>query len=122
MDFSPFEYINDHLPEGMGLMTCHAGGIFEHLSQIMSLEGLCLALYDQPDLVEAVCERIGELIGHTEQIRSLAISPNGEIVISGGADQVIRVWNVEEQTELGYLRGHTGTVHRVAFPFEANRD
>jgi uroporphyrinogen decarboxylase len=62
MDFSPFEYINDHLPEGMGLMTCHAGGIFEHLSQIMSLEGLCLALYDQPDLVRAVCERIGDLM------------------------------------------------------------
>ena len=59
-DFFPFEYINDHLPEGMGLMTCHAGGIFEHLSQIMSLEGLCLALYDQPDLVAAVAEQVGE--------------------------------------------------------------
>jgi len=59
-DFFAFEYINDHLPEGMGLMTCHAGGIFERLSQIMSLEGLCLALYDQPDLVAAVAEQIGE--------------------------------------------------------------
>jgi uroporphyrinogen decarboxylase len=62
MDFFPFEYLNDHLPEGMGLMTCHAGGIFEHLSQIMSLEGLCLALYDAPDLVRAVAERVGELM------------------------------------------------------------
>jgi uroporphyrinogen decarboxylase len=59
-DFFPFEYINGHLPEGMGLMTCHAGGIFEHLSQIMSLEGLCLALYDEPDLVAAVAEKVGE--------------------------------------------------------------
>jgi uroporphyrinogen decarboxylase len=59
-DFFAFEYINEHLPEGMGLMTCHAGGIFEHLSQIMSLEGLCLALYDQPDLVVAVVEQVGE--------------------------------------------------------------
>jgi uroporphyrinogen decarboxylase len=59
-DFYAFEYINDHLPEGMGLMTCHAGGIFEQLSQIMSLEGLCLALYDQPDLVAAVAEQVGE--------------------------------------------------------------
>jgi len=59
-DFYAFEYINDHLPEGMGLMTCHAGGIFENLSQIMSLEGLCLALYDQPDLVAAVAEQVGE--------------------------------------------------------------
>ena len=62
MDFFPFEYLNDHLPEGMGLMTCHAGGVFEHLSQIMSLEGLCLALYDHPDLVRAVVERVGNLM------------------------------------------------------------
>jgi uroporphyrinogen decarboxylase len=59
-DFYAFEYINDHLPDGMGLVSCHAGGIFEHLSQIMSLEGLCLALYDQPDLVRAVAEQIGD--------------------------------------------------------------
>jgi uroporphyrinogen decarboxylase len=62
MDFYPFEYINDHLPEGMGLMTCHAGGLFEHLSQIMSLEGLCLAVYDDPTLVRAVADRVGELM------------------------------------------------------------
>jgi uroporphyrinogen decarboxylase len=62
MDFFGFEYINAHLPDGMGLMTCHAGGMFEHLSQIMSLEGLCLALYDQPALVSAVSDRVGELM------------------------------------------------------------
>ena len=62
MDFFPFEYLNRHLPEGMGLMTCHAAGIFEHLSQIMSYEGLCLALYDNPDLVQAISDRLGELM------------------------------------------------------------
>jgi len=62
MDFFPFEYLNRHLPDGMGLMTCHAGGLFEHLSWIMSYEGLCLALYDSPDLVKAVADRLGELM------------------------------------------------------------
>jgi uroporphyrinogen decarboxylase len=62
MDFFPFEYINDHLPEGMGLMTCHAAGVFENVSQIMSLEGLCLALYDDPDLVTAVADKVGTLL------------------------------------------------------------
>ncbi len=61
-DFLPFEYIDAHLPDGMGLITCHAGGMFEHLSQIMSLEGLCLALYDQPDLVRAVADKVGSLL------------------------------------------------------------
>jgi uroporphyrinogen decarboxylase len=59
-DMFAVEYIHDHLPEGMGLMTCHAGGIFEQVSQIMSLEGLSLALYDQRDLVEAVTQEVGQ--------------------------------------------------------------
>lgn len=57
-----YEYLATHLPEGMGLMACHAGGIYEHLAAIMSYEGLCFALYDQPDLVEAVAQRLGELM------------------------------------------------------------
>jgi uroporphyrinogen decarboxylase len=60
-DFFAFEHISRHLPDGMGLMTCHAAGIFEHLSNLMSLEGLCLALYDAPDLVAAVSDKLGEL-------------------------------------------------------------
>jgi uroporphyrinogen decarboxylase len=62
MDFFPFEYLNSRLPEGMGLMTCHAAGIFEHISQIMSYEGLCLALYDNPDLVQAIADKVGTLM------------------------------------------------------------
>lgn len=61
-DFHPYEYINAHLPDGMGLLACHGGGIFEHLSWMMSLEGLSLALYEQPDLVRAVADRIGSLM------------------------------------------------------------
>jgi uroporphyrinogen decarboxylase len=57
-----YEYLAQHLPEGMGLMACHAGGIYEHLSAIMSYEGLCFALYDQPDLVEAVAQKLGALM------------------------------------------------------------
>jgi uroporphyrinogen decarboxylase len=62
MDFFPLEYVTSHLPEGMGFITCHGGGIYEHLSAIMSYEGLSFALVDQPDLVAAVCSRVGELM------------------------------------------------------------
>ena len=57
-----YEYLDTHLPEGMGLVVCHAGGVLEHLSAIMSYEGLCYALYDRPDLVAAVADRIGSLM------------------------------------------------------------
>ncbi len=61
-DFSDFEFIDSHLPDGMGLITCHGGGVFEHLSWIMSLEGLCTALMETPDLVKATADRLGELM------------------------------------------------------------
>ena len=62
MDSFPLEYLNDHLPEGMGFISSHGGGVFEHLSWLMSLEGLGLALFEQPDLVQAVSDRLGNLM------------------------------------------------------------
>ncbi|HIE04944.1 MAG TPA: hypothetical protein EYP61_09315 [Candidatus Latescibacteria bacterium] len=61
-DFFPYEYVDSHLPEGMGLMVSHGGGMCEHLTWIMSYEGLCFALYDSPELVQAICERLGSLM------------------------------------------------------------
>ncbi|MCS7192654.1 MAG: hypothetical protein NZ937_06725 [Armatimonadetes bacterium] len=82
VDFFVLEYINSHLPEGMGFISCHAAGIFEHLSWIMSLEGLSLALYDNPELVEAVSNKIGELITkfyeHLLQLENLVAVLQGD--------------------------------------------
>ncbi len=61
-DFFPYEYLNAHLPEGMGLVCCHAAGIYEHLSHLMSYEGLCLALADDPELVREIAQRVGGLM------------------------------------------------------------
>lgn len=60
-DFFPFEYVNSHLRDGMGLIASHSGGIFEYVSWIMSLEGLAYAIHDNPELVTTVCEKIGSL-------------------------------------------------------------
>jgi uroporphyrinogen decarboxylase len=61
-DYSSFEYLNSRLPEGMGLVLSHAGGVFEHLSWMMSLEGLSMALFEDPALVKAVADRLGNLM------------------------------------------------------------
>ena len=87
MDFFRFEYLNSHLPEGMGLIVCHAGGVFEHLSWIMSLEGLCLALYDDPELVKAITNKLGDLMtGFYEYLLDL----DNVIVIFPGDDMGFR--------------------------------
>jgi uroporphyrinogen decarboxylase len=61
-DLFPLEYVNNHLPEGMGLISSHGGGVYEHISAIFSYENLCLLLYDDPALVKAVTDRVGELM------------------------------------------------------------
>jgi uroporphyrinogen decarboxylase len=61
-DFFPFEYINDHLPEGMGFISSHAGGIFEHLTWLMSIEALGITLHEDPALVKAIADRVGGLM------------------------------------------------------------
>jgi len=61
-DFFAYEYLSRNLPEGMGLIACHGGGVFEHLSWIMSLEGLSVAIHEDPSLVRATADRLGELM------------------------------------------------------------
>lgn len=79
-----YAYLNDHLPEGMGLIVAHAGGIYEHLASVMSYEGLCLALYDAPDLVAAIAEKLGGVMLQVyEQLveldRVIAIFPGDDM-------------------------------------------
>jgi len=55
------EYVGSVLPDGMKLAAFMFGGIFEMSSWMMGLQPFSYALFDQPDLVEAICSRVGEL-------------------------------------------------------------
>lgn len=59
-DFSGFEWAERNLPDGMGVYTLTAH-ILEHTTWLMGYETLCYKLYDEPDLVQAVFRRVGEL-------------------------------------------------------------
>lgn len=61
-DFFAYEYLNDHLPDGMGLISSHGGGVFEHITWMMSLEGFCSVLVSDAPLIKVVSERIGNLM------------------------------------------------------------
>jgi uroporphyrinogen decarboxylase len=76
-------YICDHLPEGMGFVTCHAGGIYEHASRLLGYENLCLKLFDDPRLVQAVVERLGGLVG---EYNSRLLELEGLSIIFQGED------------------------------------
>jgi uroporphyrinogen decarboxylase len=53
---------NLHLPEGMKLMVIGPGGVLENAIRMMGYETLCEKLYEDPKLVEAVFERVGQRV------------------------------------------------------------
>lgn len=61
VDFGPVEEIGRALPDGMGCIG-FCGGVFEWSSWLMGIESFSLGLYDQPELVREVVDRVGRLV------------------------------------------------------------
>jgi uroporphyrinogen decarboxylase len=59
LDFSTFDWLEKHLPENMGFFDL-TGHILEVVSFLFGFETLSMLLYDDPALVDAVIERVGE--------------------------------------------------------------
>jgi len=58
--FEDLEKLPAMLPDGMKITATLPGGILENLCRLMGYAPLCFALIDQPELVQAVVDRIGE--------------------------------------------------------------
>src|SRR3712207_3422008 len=59
------------------------------------------------------------LTGHTDEVRSVAFSPDGRLLASGGSDNDVLLWDVTDRSQprrIGVpLRAHSSKVHGVAF-------
>lgn len=61
-DFSILAEAGKHLAPGVKFIPFSLDGILENTIGIMGYENLCLALYDDPELVEAVFQNVGRRI------------------------------------------------------------
>ena len=64
----------------------------------------------------ATGSQIGKLEGHAGIVRSVAVSPTGSRVLSGGwSDKTVILWDATSGRPLRRLTGHTGAISCVAF-------
>ena len=61
-DFSRLEKIRVFLPDGMKLMCMGPGGVLENVITLVGYDNLCLMLFDNPSLAEAIFNRVGETL------------------------------------------------------------
>jgi WD40 repeat protein len=54
------------------------------------------------------------LLGHTEGVTSVDISPNNNLIASASRDETVRLWNAQGKF-LRELRGHKDSLYRVVF-------
>jgi len=56
-----------------------------------------------------------KVMGHEGSVRSVAFSPDGKLLASGGHDELVKLWDVATAREREVLKGHEAVVTCVAF-------
>lgn len=77
------------------------------------------------EMISDVCDEAGylparillqaTLKGHSNAVLCAAFSPDGKTLASGGADNLIKIWDIVTGEERLTLRGHTDQVSLIAF-------
>jgi WD40 repeat protein len=67
------------------------------------------------ELMGTLSEYPWTISGLVDEVNSLAFSPDGQTLVSGGADSTIKIWHAGAQDLIDILHKHNGMVRCVAF-------
>ena len=59
--------------------------------------------------------QVNDILLLQKPVMCIAWSPDGRYLASSGVDSDILVWDIATKVMVGQLKGHTGTVHTLAF-------
>ncbi len=69
----------------------------------------------RPPPIHLGTAQLAVLRGHEGPVKSIAYSPDGQRIVSGSSDKMVRVWDVLSGAELAIMRGHEDYVNSVTF-------
>ena len=108
------DYTQWHLPEG-AIARLGKGGINEIAyspdgNRLAVATRIGIWLYNTHTGAE-----VALIVGHTEDVISVAFSPDGSMLASGSLDRTVRLWEVSTGLHLRTFTGHSRFVISVAF-------
>jgi WD40 repeat protein len=77
-----------------------------------------IVFFPTPGLPQAEEQASGEVcaqMGHSGDIYSLSLSPDGRYIVSGSSDHTAKLWNIETSREIRTFKGFSNSVDKVAF-------
>ncbi|TFK27913.1 WD40 repeat-like protein [Coprinopsis marcescibilis] len=113
-------------PDGSRIIAGSADGTI-HVWDAETGKRVIPPLKGHEDYVRSVAisrgtEVIPKMTGHASSVWSVAISLNGSKIVSGSADETVRIWDEKTGQQVGEpLRGHTDWVNSVVFSPDGRR-
>src|SRR5258707_3734958 len=77
--------------------------------------GTSTALVDFLEYWKTGARELTTYRGHSHGVWSVAFAPNGLTLASGGADRLVRLWDIETGRLLRSLKGHTADIRSIVF-------
>lgn len=84
-------------------------------SPILNPESPAKPILDSLAYWKAEVNELKTFRGHSQEIWSVAFSPDGLTLASGGNDRFLRLWDIETGRLLRSLRGHTQVIRQVIY-------
>jgi WD40 repeat protein/uncharacterized caspase-like protein len=98
--------------DGGKIATGHADGSI-HLWQPTTSGASAILIPGKPISKRSVATE--KQPGHTDTVNSIAFSPDGKLLASGGSDATVQVWDVATQDHIATLEGHSDQIYSVQF-------
>ncbi|MDD5168593.1 MAG: caspase family protein [Syntrophales bacterium] len=88
---------------------------FDRLSYIYSFcLGIVMLSVTAASAVAAEKPEIFVQLGHASAVTAMAVSPDGRYLFSGGADNVMKQWDMVSGREMKTFKGHTEQINAIA--------